>query len=84
MEGIKRDRRRVGLMLALGAGLLSSLLLPACSKDAAKPTAAPSLAVRVVRVEPQPLEEAEQDAQLLPPSEDDEGAEGEHQIDVYT
>ncbi len=58
MEGIKRDRRRVGLMLALGAGLLSSLLLPACSKDAAKPTAAPSLAVRVVRVEPRPLEEA--------------------------
>ena len=58
MEGIKRDRRRVGVMLALGAGLLSSLLLPACSKDAAKPTAAPALAVRVVRVEPQPLEEA--------------------------
>ena len=45
--------------LAAGAGLLSSLLLVACSNEAAKPVAAPSLAVRVVQVEPRPLEEAQ-------------------------
>jgi membrane fusion protein (multidrug efflux system) len=58
MEGIRRDRRRVGLMLALGAGLISGLGLSACSNEAARSTAAtPSLTVRVVRVEPRPLEE---------------------------
>jgi membrane fusion protein (multidrug efflux system) len=58
MEGNRRDRRRTGLMLALGAGLISGLVLCACSNEAARPTAAaPSLTVRVVRVAPQPLEE---------------------------
>jgi membrane fusion protein (multidrug efflux system) len=58
MGGIKRDRRRVGLMLALGAGVISGLGLFACSNEAAKSTtAAPSLTVRVVRVEPRPLED---------------------------
>jgi len=57
MEGIKRHRR-LGLMLALGAGLISALVLSACSNEAAKSTAAArSLTVRVVRVELQPLEE---------------------------
>lgn len=55
----KIARRRVVPVTVLGAGLLGSLLLLfACSKDPAKPAASASLAVRVVRVEPQPLEEA--------------------------
>ncbi len=58
MAEIKHPRFRVVPVLALGGGLLSALLLAACSKEAAKPTAAPSLAVRVVRIQPRPLEEA--------------------------
>jgi RND family efflux transporter MFP subunit len=58
MAEIKHPRFRVVPALALGGGLLSALLLAACSKEAAKPTAAPSLAVRVVRIQPRPLEEA--------------------------
>lgn len=55
----KIERRRIVPATVLGAGLLGSLLLLfACSKDPAKPAASASLAVRVVRVEPQPLEEA--------------------------
>jgi RND family efflux transporter MFP subunit len=46
-------------MLALGAALSSGLVLLACSNEAARSTVAtPVLTVRVVRVEPQPLEEA--------------------------
>jgi len=58
MAEIKHPRFRAVPALALGGGLLSALLLAACSKEAAKPTAAPSLAVRVVRIQPRPLEEA--------------------------
>jgi RND family efflux transporter MFP subunit len=59
MGEIKRDRRRVGLMLALGAGLVSGLVLSACSNEAARSTVtASSLTVRIVQVEPRPLEEA--------------------------
>jgi len=59
MEGNRRDRPRIGLMLALGAALSSGLVLLACSNEAARSTVAtPVLTVRVVRVEPQPLEEA--------------------------
>jgi RND family efflux transporter MFP subunit len=58
MAEIKHPRFRVVPALALAGGLLSALLLAACSKEAAKPTAAPSLAVRVVRIQPRPLEEA--------------------------
>lgn len=58
MAEIKHPRFRVVPALVLGGGLLSALLLAACSKEAAKPTAAPSLAVRVVRIQPRPLEEA--------------------------
>jgi RND family efflux transporter MFP subunit len=60
MAEIKHPRFRVVPALALGGGLLSILfLLSACSKEAAKSTTAvPALPVRVVRVEPQPLEVA--------------------------
>jgi RND family efflux transporter MFP subunit len=60
MAEIKHPRFRVVPALALGGGLLSILfLLSACSREAAKSaTAVPALPVRVVRVEPQPLEVA--------------------------
>jgi membrane fusion protein (multidrug efflux system) len=58
MRQIKRQASGVVCTLALAAGLLSSLLLVACSNEVAKPVAVPSLAVRVVRVEPQALEDA--------------------------
>jgi len=60
MAEIKHPRFRVVPALALGGGLLSILfLLSACSREAAKSTTAvPALPVRVVRVEPQPLEVA--------------------------
>ena len=59
MGEIKHQWSRVVSTLAVGAGLLSSLLLVGCSNEVAKPVAAPSLAVRVVQVEPRPLEEAQ-------------------------
>jgi len=59
MTEIKKQRFRGVPALALGGGLLSVLfLVSACSKEAAKSTTAvPALPVRVVRVEPRPLEE---------------------------
>jgi membrane fusion protein (multidrug efflux system) len=59
MADIEHQRFRVVPALALSGGLLSILfLLSACSNEAAKSTAAgPVLPVRVVRVEPRPLEE---------------------------
>ena len=59
MGETKHQWSGVASTLAVAAGLLSSLLLVGCSNETAKPVAAPSLAVRVVQVEPRPLEEAQ-------------------------
>jgi len=57
LECRHRRARRTALAAAFCAlGISLVLFTAACSSEAARPTASPSLAVRVVRVEPRPLE----------------------------
>jgi HlyD family secretion protein len=52
----RTERGRAARLAGLGAALTAALVAAACSKEAAKSTAAPALRVQTVRIEPRPLD----------------------------